>query len=147
VKGFVWTLAGEYRLVSAPSMSVDFIGGTRLFSMKQELRYSITGNLGALAPAGRSATVDTKSDLWDAVIGAKGRVALGSGTRWSAPFYFDVGAGESKLTWQAAAGVSYSYRWGDLTALWRYLDYDMKSGQAIQSFNFNGPMVGATFRW
>ena len=36
---------------------------------------------------------------------------------------------------------------GELTALWRYLDYEMKSGQSIQTFNFNGPMFGATFRW
>jgi len=147
VKGFVWTLAGEYRVVSNPGMSVDLIGGTRLFSMKQELRYSIAGNLGPLAAPGRSGTVEVKSSLWDVVVGAKGRVALGAGSRWSAPFYLDLGAGESKLSWQAAAGVSYAYRWGDVSALWRYLDYDMKAGQAIQSFNFNGPMVGATFRW
>lgn len=147
VKGFVWTVAGEYRLHTDPTLSVDLLVGTRLFSLEQELRYSITGNLGPLAPAGRSGTVDAKATLWDAVVGAKGRVLLGPGSRWSVPFYVDAGTGESRLTWQAATGISYAYRWGDLSALWRYLDYEMKSGQYIQTFNFNGPMVGGTFRW
>jgi hypothetical protein len=148
VKGLVWTIAGEYRVRPDPGLTIDLFGGTRLFSLKQELDYSITGSLGPMAPAGRSGTLEVKSTLWDAIVGAKGRMALGDqGSRWSVPFYVDVGTGESKLTWQAAAGLSYSYSWGELTALWRYLDYEMKSGQSIQSFNFNGPMFGATFRW
>ncbi len=36
---------------------------------------------------------------------------------------------------------------GDLIAAWRYIDYNMKSGQRIESMNFNGPMIGATWRW
>ena len=148
VKGLVWTLAGEYRVLPDPRLTIDLFGGTRLFSLKQELSYSIAGSLGPMAPAGRSGNLEAKATLWDAIVGAKGRMALGAqGSRWSAPFYIDVGTGESKLTWQAAAGLSYSYSWGELTALWRYLDYEMKSGQSIQSFNFNGPMFGATFRW
>ena len=31
--------------------------------------------------------------------------------------------------------------------MWRYLDYNMKSGTPIESLNFNGPLVAATFRW
>ena len=148
VKGLVWTIAGEYRVRPDPGLTIDLFGGTRLLSLKEELNYSIAGSLGPMAPAGRSGTLEVKSTLWDAIVGAKGRMALGAqGSRWSVPFYVDVGTGESKLTWQAAAGLSYSYSWGELTALWRYLDYEMKSGQSIQSFNFNGPMLGATFRW
>ena len=130
---------------------VSFFAGLRameIASLKQELAYAISGNLGPMAPAGRSGMLEVKSTLWDAIIGAKGRVALGAqGGRWSLPFHVDVGTGESKFTWQAAAGLSYSYSWGELTALWRHLDYEMKSGQSIQNFNFSGSMFGATFRW
>jgi hypothetical protein len=59
----------------------------------------------------------------------------------------DVGAGDSPSTWQAAAGIRHGYEWGDLSLLWRYIDYDMKSGKSIESANLSGPMVGATFRW
>ena len=61
--------------------------------------------------------------------------------------YLDLGAGESELTWQAAAGISYAYEWGELTAMWRYLAYEMKPGNSMKDLNFSGPMFGATFRW
>jgi len=148
VKGLVWTVAGEYRVLPDPRLTIDLLGGARLFSLKQELGYAISGSLGPMAPAGRAGTLEVKATLWDAIVGAKGRMVLGGpGSRWSMPFHVDIGTGESKLTWQAAAGLSYAYSWGELTALWRYLDYDMKSGQSIRNFHFNGPMLGATFRW
>jgi hypothetical protein len=35
----------------------------------------------------------------------------------------------------------------DLGVTWRYMDYQMESGKAIDNVNFNGPALGATFRW
>jgi hypothetical protein len=32
-------------------------------------------------------------------------------------------------------------------AAWRYLDYEFKSGNALQSMNFNGAAVGVNFHW
>ena len=32
-------------------------------------------------------------------------------------------------------------------AAWRYLDYNFKSGNKIESLNFNGPAIGVAFRW
>jgi hypothetical protein len=84
---------------------------------------------------------------WDAIAGLKGRVALGEGRHWFVPYYFDVGTGESSLTWQAMAGVGYSFGWGDVTLAWRHIDYDMKSGKSIESVSFDGPGVAAAFRW
>ena len=63
------------------------------------------------------------------------------------PYYLDVGTGQSQLTWQAAAGVGYRFGWGDVSAMWRYMDYNMKSGKPIESLNLNGPLIAATFRW
>jgi hypothetical protein len=31
--------------------------------------------------------------------------------------------------------------------MWRYLGYHATGDQAIASLNFNGPQVGAVFRW
>jgi hypothetical protein len=80
-------------------------------------------------------------------VGVTGRVALGSSTRWTVPFYIDVGGGQSDLTWQAAGGVSYGYPWGEVNFLWRHLAYDLKSGSSMKDFEFSGPMLGATMRW
>lgn len=145
--GTIWSLAGLYRLRSEPGLTVDALGGVRMFKAKPSLSYSITGDIGNLPPLDRSGSVTNSETNWDAIVGVKGRYALGSTQRWSLPFYLDIGTGESSMTWQAAAGVSYGFSWGELTAMWRYLGYDMKSGKKLQDINFNGPMVGATWRF
>ncbi|HYN34668.1 MAG TPA: hypothetical protein VES40_18740 [Ilumatobacteraceae bacterium] len=63
------------------------------------------------------------------------------------PYYLDVGTGDSDLTWQGLLGLAYSFGWGDLGVTWQYMDYQMESGKAIDNVNFNGPALGATFRW
>ncbi len=145
LRGLAWTSAGQYRLVSDPSITLDAIGGVRLFQLKQSFRWNITGNLGPITPAGRSGEASAKLSNWDTIAGVKGRYALGA--NWSFPFYADIGTGESDLTWQLAGGVSYRFSWGELTAMMRHLAYEMKSGKAINDISFNGPMIGATFRW
>ena len=62
-------------------------------------------------------------------------------------YYADVGAGDSKLTWQAIAGVGYAFRWGEVLGVWRHLDYQAKSGRAIESVSFSGPAVAAVWHW
>ena len=52
-----------------------------------------------------------------------------------------------RLDLQAAAGISYAFQWGELNALWRYLGYDLKPGRSLEDLKFNGPLIGATFRW
>jgi hypothetical protein len=32
-------------------------------------------------------------------------------------------------------------------AMWRYLDYNFKSGKDLEDMNFNGPMFGVAFHW
>ena len=71
---------------------------------------------------------------------------LGDGN-WYVPYYVDVGTGDSDLTWQAVAGIGYAFRWGEVFAAWRYLDYDFKSSSNIEKLNFNGPGLGVAFRW
>jgi hypothetical protein len=147
LKAWVWTLAGEYRVVSDPAFALDLLAGARMLDLTERLRWSITGSLGPIVPAGRSGTSEVSQTSWDAIVGVKGRYVFGDHRQWSVPLYLDVGGGQSKLTWQAATGVSYAFKWGEMSALWRYLDYDMKSGKAIQSVNLSGPLIGATFRW
>jgi len=51
------------------------------------------------------------------------------------------------LTWQAMAGIGYAYHWGEVTGVWRHLDYDLGSKTPIQSLTLNGPAIGVTFRF
>jgi len=145
-KGTIWTVAGEYRFVADPAATIDALAGVRWFDVRTKTSWSISGNLGPILPEGRTGTRENNSSVFDGIVGVKGRLALGA-SDWSVPFFADVGAGESKLTWQAAAGISYGFKWGEISALYRYLSYEMKSGKDLQDITFSGPMVGATFRW
>jgi len=147
LKGLAWTIAGEYRVVSNSALTLDALAGARLLDIRTTMQWSISGDLGPILPSGRTGSSEETNSALDAIVGVKGRLTPGSSGRWSVPVYLDVGAGESELTWQAAAGISYAYEWGELTAMWRYLAYEMKPGNSMKDLNFSGPMFGATFRW
>lgn len=146
LKSTIWTIAGEYRVASAPTSSVDLLGGARLADVRQSLGWNFSADLGPLKPS-RSGNVDVNISKWDAIVGAKGRVSLSDDRAWFVPWYADVGSGQTDLTWQALAGVGYTYKWGEVIAVWRYMDYKFKSGSPIEKLNFNGPAVGVAFRW
>ena len=78
-------------------------------------------------------------------VGAKGRFSFGDRREWFVPYYVDVGTGQSKLTWQAFGGIGYSFGWGDVIAVWRYIDYRFDQDDA--SFKMNGPAIGVGFHW
>jgi hypothetical protein len=147
LKGGAWTIAGEYRLASGPGMNVDALGGLRVLDLKQQYTWNLSGDIGPIQPSGRSGSADIDTRVTDLVVGVKGRMPLGAPGKWSLLYYADVGAGDSKLTWQAAAGASYAFRWGEVLGMWRYLSYDLKSSSNLENFSFNGPLVGVSFRW
>jgi hypothetical protein len=143
--GSIWTLAGEYRLPSAAPLTVDALAGARMFRLKPSVRWNIAGGIGTLDPLRRSGSFESTSTAWDAVVGLKGRYAFGNGQRWIVPFYLDVGAGDSRLTWQASTGLGHAFPWGEVALQWRYLAYEMKGGSPQPDVKFSGPMLGATF--
>jgi hypothetical protein len=145
--GWVWSLAGEYRVVAEPDLKVDLLAGARLVDLTSRLDWTISGNLGPISPASRAGSSEASKNIGDAIVGIRGQRVLGAGQKWSLPFYLDAGAGGSAYTWQGAVGVGYPFRWGAVAAMWRYLGYKFDSGSNIQSVNFNGPQISATFRW
>jgi hypothetical protein len=147
LKGWVWTLGGTWAVSANPAATLDLLAGARLLDIEQRLGWNITGNVGAIPLPERSGESTVGLSNWDAIVGLKGRLALGSDGKWFAPYYADIGTGNSDLTWQVMGGIGYSFKWGDVVAAWRYLDYDMKSSSTVQSLNFNGPAISAVFRW
>jgi len=147
VKATVWTVAGEYRVVSDPAWTVDLLAGARLLDVKTTLGFSINGDLGPIALPGRGGSKEVSDSLWDGIVGVKGRYTFTDDRKWFLPFYLDVGTGQTKLTWQAVAGVGYGFHWGDLVATYRYLDWNAKSGKSVEDLSFGGPMISAAWRW
>jgi hypothetical protein len=136
-----------YQALRTPDASVDLIGGVRLLDLEDTLDWTLTGNVGSVALPDRIGARRDSLQNWDLIIGIRGRLSFGEEHHWFAPYHLDLGTGESDLTWQAMAGLGYSFSWGDVLVAWRYLDYDMKSGETIESLNFNGPLIAAVFRW
>jgi hypothetical protein len=147
LRASAWTTAATYRVASEPSISADALAGVRLLDLRQNLSWNISGNLGALPPSSRTGSAEANQNLWDVIVGVKGRYRFGSDRRWVAPFYVDVGAGESAGTAQLAAGIGYSFGWGEANAMWRYLHYRFKSGSAASDVTLSGPQFGVVFRW
>jgi len=147
LKGWLWTLAADYRMLSDPALTVDLLAGTRLLNVQERLSWSITGSIGSLDPAARSSSAELSQNIWDAIVGVKGRYSFGANREWSLPFYLDAGIGGYASTVQAAAGISYAFKWAELVAMWRYIGYNAKSGKALEDLSFNGPLIGAVFRW
>jgi hypothetical protein len=147
LKTWIVTIAPEYRLVAVPAWTLDLFVGARYVDLDNTLKWSITGSLGPLPPANRTGSSNVDVDIWDAIIGFKGHYAFGTDWRWSLPFYIDGGTGDSEHTFQVAGGLAYAFSWGQIGALWRYLQYKPQSSSRLEEVEFNGPMVGATFRW
>ena len=147
LKGSIWTIAGTYLAIPDPKAPMYVMLGARLIDLEEDLSWQTSGNVGPIPLPGRGGSVSDKANNWDAIIGVKGSLAFGDAKQWIVPYYVDVGTGESDLTWQAIAGIGYSFSWGEIIAAWRYLDYNFKSGSAIKDINFNGPAIGIGFRW
>jgi hypothetical protein len=122
----IWTVAGGYNLVQDPKVSLDLFGGARYLYLKSETSWQLTATVmgpgpGQSFPASGSDT--ERGDVWDGIVGVKGRVKLGPGS-WFVPYYLDAGRGQSKSTWAVQTGIGYVFRWGDLILGYRYLAWE-----------------------
>jgi hypothetical protein len=145
LKAWLWTIAGEYRAVVEPGREVDIFAGARMADVEQKLAFQLTGDVGSIPLPERAGHSSVSVTNWDAIVGVKGRFALGADRTWFVPYYLDVGTGESDLTWQAMGGIGYSFTWGSVVAAWRYLDYDL--GGPVEDLTFSGPAISLSFRW
>jgi hypothetical protein len=145
LRGWAWGLAATYAAIETPRYELQVLGGLRYLKVDTTLDWRFTGNIAALPPAAVSGAATVKPDVWDAVVGVRGRARFGD--KWFAPYHFDVGTGQSDLTWQAAAGMGYAFEWGELVATYRHLDYKFGSDTPMRDLSFSGPAVSLGFRW
>jgi len=141
LKSSIVTYALEYRFADTPLVTMDVLAGARYFYLKQTLSYVITGAVDGLPPATRTGSPSVSGNRTDAIGGFKGVFHLDSS--WDLPAYFDIGG---DMTYQVAGGIAYKLKWGEVSALYRYLDY-YTGHSGGGTLTINGPMVGATFRW
>jgi hypothetical protein len=149
LSGGVWMLATGYQLQGDPDASYEVYGGVRHFGVKASVDWQLASTVtlpGSQRTFASSGTASQKNDLWDGIVGVRGRVRLGTG-KWFVPYALDMGTGSSNFTWQAYAALGYAYGWGDLLLSYRHLSYDMDSGKLLQDMRFSGPALAVTFRF
>jgi len=149
LKGLLWTLGVGYAVLPGRPVEMDIFGGLRYFGLEVSTDWQLTATVtgpGAGQTFPRTGSISQRADLWDGIIGLRGRIWLG-GSNWSIPYYSDIGTGSSYLTWQGMIGVAYSWKLVSLTLAYRHLYYDQKDEKLIQEMRFSGPALGVGFRW
>ena len=149
LKAGAWTLGGGYAVLTGRPVEMDVFGGLRYLGLHASSDWQLTTTV--TGPGGgqtfpRAGNITERADLWDGIIGFKGRVWFGR-SNWSIPYYFDIGTGSSALTWQGMLGIAYSFKLVTLTLVYRHLYYDMKDDKLVQDMRFSGPAFGVGFRW
>jgi len=139
-----WVVTGiiGYDLVQTDKSRMAVIGGFRYLDLSADVDITVNG---PLPPTPPPAYLSESQDYWDGIIGFKGAFMLGD--HWYIPYYADIGAGGSNLTWQLYAAVGYQFHWGDIKLGYRYLEYDQDDDKFVQDLKFYGPLVGIGFRF
>ena len=145
LKSTAWTLGASYRVATAPPATFDLLAGARDLALKQHLSWEFAIDIGPFVGPTREGSTDSNTNNWDGIIGAKGRLMFGEEHGWFVPYYVDVGTGASHLTWQALAGIGYTFRWGEVLGVWKYLGYHFSKDNA--SLSLNGPAIGVAFHF
>jgi hypothetical protein len=142
LRGGLWTLGGAYTLAAGRWGHADAFAGFRLFSIDARTDVRLAADI--VAPGGgrsfaRTGRLARDADLFDGLVGLRGRFVLGRG--FHLPYAFDIGGGSSRLTWQAAGGIGYQTGWAGVTAGYRHLYYDQGGTRLPQDFSFGGPFL------
>ncbi|MBS0432116.1 MAG: hypothetical protein JSS21_06880 [Proteobacteria bacterium] len=144
-KSTLLTLNGTYQLVAEPDHDLRLVFGARMYDNRQRLDWHLSAPLVGYPSVSGTSKADKTN--WDAIVGVSGRQRFGQDLRWYMPYYVDVGTGDSRFTGQVLFGLGYAFDWGDVTATWRYIDYNFKSGSLIARTSYSGPAVGLTWRF
>lgn len=130
----VWTLAAAYSPWHSGNSHLDILFGARMLGLDTD--FKLTG----LGPDQREQKLSESQDFWDGIVGVKGRAGINE--HWFVPYYLDLGTGESDFTWQAAAGIGYSFGWGDIVLDYRHLEYSQGGNSLVQDLALSGGRLG-----
>lgn len=147
--GMTWTLTAGYEIGRNGSAGANIFAGVRYFGVDVSTRWDMTADIttpGGSVVLPSQGSIGSDTDLWDGIVGVRGELGT-AGASWTFPYYLDVGAGDSNLTWNAMLGASRGFQWGDLLLVYRHLDYDQDANSLLQDFSFSGPAIGARFRF
>ena len=99
---------------------------------------------------GRTGGLSANKSVWNGIGGVRGRLYLRDadwfgGGKFFVPYYFDIGAGGSNLTWQIFSGVGYQANRIGVSVGYRFLSFQQGSSSVVQKMSLGGPIIVANF--
>ncbi|MBL0057798.1 MAG: hypothetical protein IPP35_01430 [Elusimicrobia bacterium] len=144
-----WTVLSGYQWIESNKGSFEPMFGFRYFGTRAETNWNLSAAINGPGPGDtfqKSGNAIDRETLWDILIGFRGKARLGQ-TPLSIPYYLDLGTGEADFTWQAMAGLTYAFHWGEISATYRQLEYQTSGSSLLQDLRFSGPSVGVSFQF
>lgn len=127
---------GGYNTIDTANFRLDVMAGIRYFYFGVAAKFTVNN---------RDVSISPSIEFYDALIGIKGEVSLSE--NWYVPYKFDIGAGDSELTWQTEASIGYRFSWGDILATYRYIHYNKGDSGLIEEIDVYGPKLGVLFHF
>ncbi|MBP0463913.1 hypothetical protein J5Y09_08325 [Roseomonas sp. PWR1] len=149
LKTTLWTLAAGYTLATGSWGNVDVLAGFRYLGVEATTDYNLAVTL--LGPRGNAGPsfggvgrVSGRDDIWNGIFGVRGRINIAQ-SGFFVPYYLDIGAGDSNLTWQTFAGIGYQSGWAGVQLGWRYMSYDQGRSSLVQDMTMSGAYLAVNF--
>lgn len=135
----IFTPTVGYNLIDSKTGSLDGFVGV------QAANLDVAAKITSVGPAGgRYVKASDTYEQFDGIVGVKGKLNLEG--NWSLPYYLDVGAGDSDLTWQTFGGIDYKMDRMNLYAGYRYLEWTLNE-KVVDNMNLSGPIVGVNYNF
>jgi hypothetical protein len=143
----IWTQSASYTIARGQWGNFDALVGFRLLSVSATTNYdlalSVTGPRGNGARFGGMGGVSTSDNIWNGIVGFRGQIQI-QNSGFFLPYYFDIGAGGSNLTWQISGGIGYQTGPWAFSASYRYLSFTQGSDRVVHAINMGGPVLMAS---
>lgn len=131
-----------YNVLETDRVTLGFLAGARYLHLELETETTQRILLTTTQSSGSSS-----GDAWNGIVGVRGKFHLPG--QWYAPYLFDVGTGDTDLTWQAYAAIAYRFERVGLTLGYRHLEWQFDEGDAggdlIDKLYISGPMIGIKY--
>ena len=141
---WVVTPAAAYNVFDNDRIEINVLAGARYLYLKTDVDLVEQGPF-----ATRRFSPSGSGSVWDGIVGARGNVKLNE--HWNIPFHFDVGTGDTDMSWQAFGGIKYSFSRLDLVAGYRHLEWDFDDndtgGELFDDLNISGPVLGLRYNF
>jgi hypothetical protein len=129
-----------YQMLQTKHVDLYLHAGARYLYLETDIELNLSDPLPLLHQK-----VSESGSNWDGIGGLSGHIKLSE--NWRFPYYFDIGTGETRLTWQALAAVEYRFDRIDVVAGYRYLSWDFDDDPLLDDMNISGPYAGVKFRF